>query len=198
MLKNYQIWHHREMVIKRMPPNSHLHELEFLSTVLNGDTKNYHAWTYRHWVVEHFDYWDNELEYTHDLITRDVRNNSAWSHRFTVMQHFNFEGLSDELVYVAHAISLAPQNPSPWIYIRGIVSASNHPLGILQDQCEAYVTFDKAIITSTQSTHACELLADIFAEKDPNKASLIYKQLGDQFDTIRQGLWYYKANRLYK
>ncbi len=51
--------------------------------MLKQDSKNYHVWSYRQFLVKRFDLWDKpeELEWTHSMIEADVRNNSAWNHR---------------------------------------------------------------------------------------------------------------------
>jgi hypothetical protein len=81
-LKNYQIWHHRHTIIDAL--GSPEGEPEFINTMLEQDSKNYHVWSYRQWLVKRFDLFDKpeELEWTADMIEADVRNNSAWNHRY--------------------------------------------------------------------------------------------------------------------
>lgn len=43
-------------------------ELAFTARALIGDSKNYHAWAHRQWVLETFKLWENELTYTDELI----------------------------------------------------------------------------------------------------------------------------------
>jgi hypothetical protein len=52
--------------------------------MLEQDSKNYHVWSYRQWLVKRFDLFDKpeELEWTAEMIEDDVRNNSAWNHRY--------------------------------------------------------------------------------------------------------------------
>jgi protein farnesyltransferase/geranylgeranyltransferase type-1 subunit alpha len=57
-------------------------ELAFINKVLDEDSKNYHGWSYRQWVVKKFDLWNKDATYTDDLLVFDVRNNSAWNYRF--------------------------------------------------------------------------------------------------------------------
>ncbi|KAJ5571976.1 hypothetical protein N7535_005636 [Penicillium sp. DV-2018c] len=85
-LKNYQIWHHRQVLLSSkshfptIPPK----ETTFLMEMFAQDSKNYHVWTYRHWLVRHFKLWDSpqELEDVESLLKADIRNNSAWNHRY--------------------------------------------------------------------------------------------------------------------
>jgi protein farnesyltransferase/geranylgeranyltransferase type-1 subunit alpha len=59
-------------------------ENEFVSTMLEQDSKNYHVWSYRQWLVKRFNLFDKpeELQWTENMIDDDVRNNSAWNHRY--------------------------------------------------------------------------------------------------------------------
>lgn len=49
-----------------------------------SDSKNYHVWSYRQWLVRQFNLWDEprEIADVDALIGQDVRNNSAWNHRY--------------------------------------------------------------------------------------------------------------------
>lgn len=86
-LKTYQVWHHRRLLITllRTPQP----ELQFIETCLRVDSKNYHTWSYRQWLLSHFvdddDLWRGELEFIENVIGDDVRNNSAWHHRYFVV-----------------------------------------------------------------------------------------------------------------
>jgi protein farnesyltransferase/geranylgeranyltransferase type-1 subunit alpha len=155
-LKNYQIWHHRQIIMSRRTvfPSLPSKERDFLMEIFAIDSKNYHVWIYRYWLVRHFNLWDHERE-THDvetLINRDVRNNSAWNHRYVL--RFSPRGSTEagmpdnsgpslkkgqlaivdedvvdaELEYAKGKIILAPENRSPWHYARGVLRASNRPL----------------------------------------------------------------------
>lgn len=51
------------------------------------DTKNYHTWAYRQWLLAEFnspELWAGELDFVDEMLRYDVRNNSAWHHRFFV------------------------------------------------------------------------------------------------------------------
>ena len=60
-------------------------EKEFLADIFESDAKNYHAWSYRIWLVERFQLWDGELDYVDHLLDEDVCNNSAWSYRYFIV-----------------------------------------------------------------------------------------------------------------
>lgn len=60
-------------------------EISFLQKIFESDSKNYHAWSYRVWLIERFSLWEGELEYAESLLDKDVQNNSAWSYRYFLL-----------------------------------------------------------------------------------------------------------------
>ncbi|KAL4913461.1 hypothetical protein BDW62DRAFT_165732 [Aspergillus aurantiobrunneus] len=167
-LKNYQIWHHRQVLMSSrehfptLPPK----EMDFLMEMFAQDSKNYHVWTYRHWLVRHFGLWDSPREFAdvNSLLNSDVRNNSAWNHRY--MLRFgprsdepdggmvNANGppaekgrlavadedvVDEELQYAQGQIIRAPENRSPWSYARGVLRASGRPLSDWADVARKFV-----------------------------------------------------------
>lgn len=60
-------------------------ELSFLAKIFKSDSKNYHAWSYRVWLVERFSLYEGELEYAESLLDTEVTNNSAWSYRYFIL-----------------------------------------------------------------------------------------------------------------
>jgi len=86
--KNYQIWHHRQMVVEGLGTAEG--EPDFLKQMFVKDSKNYHVWSYRQWLVKRFNLWegearDREIKDIEELLEQDVRNNSAWNHRWFVI-----------------------------------------------------------------------------------------------------------------
>lgn len=159
-LKNYQIWHHRQIIVSRLRDSLTkesdflAEERDFLMDIFARDSKNYHVWIYRHWLVRHFNLWEDERETldVETLIDRDVHNNSAWNHRYVLrfsprdgpeagMPENSGPGLKRgqlavvdeyivdaELGYAEDKIRLAPENRSPWHYARGVLRAAKLPL----------------------------------------------------------------------
>jgi protein farnesyltransferase/geranylgeranyltransferase type-1 subunit alpha len=85
-LKTYQVWHHRRLIITQTCKPAP--ELAFISQALQEDSKNYHTWSYRQWLLAHFnddELWSGELEFVNSMLATDLRNNSAWHHRFFVV-----------------------------------------------------------------------------------------------------------------
>ena len=53
--KNYQIWHHRRCIAEILGDGLDREaEMEFLAQIFESDAKNFHAWSYRIWLVERF------------------------------------------------------------------------------------------------------------------------------------------------
>lgn len=89
-LKTYQVWHHRRLLLTALGSlDVAAAELDFISCALDTDAKNYHTWSYRQWLLAHFNdeerLWKGERGWAEELLERDVRNNSAWHHRFFVV-----------------------------------------------------------------------------------------------------------------
>ncbi|BAP72886.1 protein farnesyltransferase/ geranylgeranyltransferase type-1 subunit alpha [Kluyveromyces marxianus] len=211
--KNYQIWSYRQALVQQHPCPNFVRELPILDLMIDDDTKNYHVWSYRKWSVQFFDVWSHELEFVNKYIDRDVYNNSAWTHRAfyfknQVTKEEQHKGLvNTEIEYVKAKISLAPQNVSPWNYLRfvyrtfkddeydsGIVEfASRFVQNVLDEGDSNKQAPGKARV---DSTFALELLADAYAKNDPAKSKVAYTALADTWDPIRKNYWSLKANQL--
>ena len=136
-MKNYQVWFHRRACITKIKAAREAlqtdatptgqGELDFVKMVLGEDSKTYHAWGHRQWVLEHFGtLWAGELPYVDALLEEDLRNNSAWNQRHFVLQRTgqlaDARVIAREAEYALAMIRRAPSNPSPWAYLEGIVS----------------------------------------------------------------------------
>lgn len=194
-LKNYQIWHHRQLLldalyaqiaeqpdeIKRLARN----EADFLRVMLEEDTKNYHVWSYRQYLVRKLGMWNpQELGATQSLIEDDVRNNSAWSHRFFLVfsdpnnstpgshatEHdarIPADIVDREIRYAKEKTLVAPQNQAAWNYLRGVLVKGGRKLA---DEEEFATQFAQGIEEegaeeAVTSSHALDFLADVYAEK---------------------------------
>lgn len=207
--KNYQVWHHRQIIMSAYCVSMDAaalkkivtQEKEFIYSMLDKDTKNYHAWAYRQWVVKKFEAWDGEPEYTNEMIVDDVKNNSAWNHRYFALFSTAEDDdalIEEEILFAKDQILLAPQNFSSWNYLRGVMKRGKRDIIELEEFCSSLVTLpvdgEETII---RSSCALEYLGDIYASKHDDRALTAFSLLADQFDTIRQGYWNYKK-ALYK
>ncbi|KAI8630170.1 hypothetical protein F5Y19DRAFT_464058 [Xylariaceae sp. FL1651] len=227
-LKNYQIWHHRQLLMDLHYPTLQSDESaltalahdesRFLTEILEKDTKNYHVWSYRQYLVRKLGLWDSpdEMRSIQCMINDDVRNNSAWSHRFFLVFSNPAQSTPDshaaehdpkvpagiidrEISYTEDKIRLAPQNQSPWNYLRGVLVKGGRPLGTVREFAESFVTDlgEGEEKEKVRSSHALDLLADIYKEAgEKEKAALCLRRLGEKWDRIREGYWAYRRRML--
>jgi len=159
-LKTYQVWHHRRLLVTIT--RKARQELAFIKKGLEVDEKNYHTWSYRQWILAHFCgagsaintagesnieqlgddcFWDEELDFVDSMLINDIRNNSAWHHRFFVVygcgirdgEEEHSHVFKRELTYVKQSISLVPNNPAAWNYLRGILEHNARPFSSVKD-----------------------------------------------------------------
>lgn len=221
-LKNYQIWHHRQLLVDHYHPQIAADpdavaklarsETQFISTMLAEDTKNYHVWSYRQYLVRKLSLFNlAELLSTQNLIEDDVRNNSAWSHRFLVVfsdPERSTEGshptehdpkvpadvLDREVAYAKEKILIAPQNQSPWNYLRGVLAKGGRKMGEVKEFAEGFVDGLGTEDEEVRSSHALDCLAEAYLEEgDKEKARLCLERLADRWDPVRAGYWRYRG-----
>lgn len=206
-IKNYQIWNHRQFIVTCLDDPTG--EADFLGEMFAKDAKNYHVWSYRQWLVKHFALWNQrELDDVERLLRVDVRNNSAWNHRWFLV--FGREGemdaagqrlkiddadLNREEEFAKEAIKLAPQNESPWNYLRGLYRKSGKELTKLKPFAEQFAGLDT---DKVRSSYALDLLADIYAAEDDGqeKARKALELLAEKYDPIRVNYWNYRKTML--
>lgn len=224
--KNYQIWTHRQTLIDHIYPSissdpastKELADSEsaFMAEMFDEDAKNYHVWSHRQYIVRKLNLFDSEkeLQSIESLLKKDVRNNSAWSHRFFLVfsnpayttpgsratEHdvrVPDEILDRELRFAEAATYEAPQNQSPWEYIRGVLKKGGRKLSSLESFAEEFVTFPEDREEQVKSSHALDFLADVWSEQGKiEKADRALRLLGDKYDRIRKNYWDWKIGLL--
>ena len=204
--------HHRQVImshIPTLPPT----ETAFLARMFAKDAKNYHVWSYRQWLVRNFSIWDSELPYIESLLQSDVRNNSAWNHRWFVVfarhtdptkhsiksggadSEISLEIIEREIGYTKAAISTAPQNQSPWNYLRGVLKKKDTRLVEMKSFVEQYADLEKE--DEVRSSHALDFLADVYAEEEQKERSAkALELLARRYDPIRKNYWDYRKSLL--
>lgn len=230
-LKTYQVWHHRRLLITALyasptarsaaASSAGKAELAFITRALGTDTKNYHTWSYKQWLLAFFDdehMWEGELAFVEKLLEEDVRNNSAWHHRYFIVfgkgqaqrRNDREDLLKTELSYTKEQIAIAPNNSSAWNYLRGVLEVTNTSFASLRDFIGAY-TVSKSPLENQDvvdlenpvpgpNAHlpcvaALEFLADIYEkEGGPSiqKAIPLWKSLANEYDTMRKKYWEYR------
>lgn len=224
--KNYQIWHHRQLLVDRLYTTISSSPTElaalakseaaFMAQMFAEDSKNYHVWSYRQYLVRKLDLFNDpaELESIEKLLREDVRNNSAWSHRFFVVfsnpsnttpsskaTEYDSavpDGIIDrELNFAQAATFEAPQNQSPWNYLRGVLKKGGRKLASLEDFASQFVQIPREGEEDVKSSHALDFLADVWEEKgEKEKADLALRLLGDRYDRIRKNYWEWRRSSL--
>lgn len=239
-IKNYQIWHHRQVLATRLSEQiaegkvqggaeklqAMLRaELEFLAEMFDKDAKNYHVWSYRQWLVRRFNLFEgyDELEEMERFLRLDIRNNSAWNHRWFLV--FGRETDSKggktgwmtpkgiwerEEQYAKAAIRLAPQNESPWSYLKGLVRKRGDKVSSLAEFAREFAdvtpgsaakeTADGSELPSAKvrSTFALDVLVEAYAQDENTKkdAEYVLRLLAERYDPIRKNFWEYKKTLL--
>lgn len=178
------------------------------------DSKNYHVWTYRHWLVRRFKLWDEprEIEDVDALLVADVRNNSAWNHRYMlrfgprlgpdsgmggekgVLDVVDEDLVDAELKYAQEAILRAPENRSPWWYARGVLRAAGRELKEWEGFVGAFVTTENG--DGVRSSHALEWLAEVYADGQGEMAVEMLTLLKEKYDPVRKNYWDYRIRML--
>ena len=129
--KNYQIWHHRKLLIEKL--NDVSHEKNILEKIFQTEPKNFHAWTHRIWMIRRFNNTEGEFDFIEKMLKDDVKNNSVWNYRFFLVQYLN-NGKFDkndknivekEIKYALVKIKECPVNECPYSYIRGFITKYN-------------------------------------------------------------------------
>lgn len=189
-----------------------------MTSMFDQDAKNYHVWSYRQYLVRKLGMWNaEELSSIETLLREDVRNNSAWSHRFfLVFSNPEYSTpnspatthdpaipssiIERELNFAKAATYEAPQNQSPWNYIRGVLRKGGRSLSTLEDFAREFVDLkgeEGEGQEVVRSSHALEFLADVWAEKrDVEGASRALRLLGDRYDRVRKNYWEWKRKGL--
>jgi protein farnesyltransferase/geranylgeranyltransferase type-1 subunit alpha len=216
--KNYQIWHHRQILIDNLYPTISSDpaaldalaksEIVFMTQMFDEDSKNYHVWSYRQYLVRKLNLFTvDELKSIEALLRSDVRNNSAWSHRFFVVfsdpsyctsdskatepdPKIPNEILDREIEFAKAATFEAPQNPSPWNYLRGVLRKGGRRFYSLEGFAGDFVKIPEEGEEDVKSSHALDFLADVWSEEGKvDQADQALKLLGDKYDRIRKNYW---------
>ncbi|KAM6500668.1 rab-protein geranylgeranyltransferase [Amanita muscaria] len=153
--KVYWIWNHRRWCLNHVPegPNesdlqgwkkaSWERELAVVEKILDADARNFHAWSYRRYVLASMPVSrteESELAYTAKKIESNFSNFSAWHQRSKVysslcesrkLQFDQFK--KQELELVRNAMYTDPDDQSVWIYHRWLMGAGDDSELLLQE-----------------------------------------------------------------
>eukprot|EP00026_Physarum_polycephalum_P002063 Phypoly_transcript_02067.p2 GENE.Phypoly_transcript_02067~~Phypoly_transcript_02067.p2 ORF type:complete len:301 (+),score=63.78 Phypoly_transcript_02067:94-903(+) len=204
--KNYQIWQHRKVIIEKSGNTAK--ELEFTSDMIDEDGgKNYHAWAHRQWVIETYGLWENELEYIDNSLKLDLRNNSAWNQRYFVVSKWKKltpEVIKDEIQYALRYINKAPNNQSPWAYLKGLLLADRPQGGEFKFRFSEFPEVKETCLALKEKfvgcAHVVSLLVEIYeaenTKESKEKAKELCQHLANNLDNTRAKYWNYRGSLL--
>jgi protein farnesyltransferase/geranylgeranyltransferase type-1 subunit alpha len=90
---------------------------------------------------------------------------------------------------------MAPQNQSPWNYLRGLLRHAKLPASTMKDFALEFASLDKP--DEVHSSHALDLLADVYAEEvNKEQAAEALDLLAKIYDPIRANYWNYRKSLL--
>ena len=105
------------------------------------------------------------------------------------------EILEREIEYTKAAILMAPQNQSPWNYLRGVLRKKGKGLVGMKRFAEQFADLEKE--DEVRSSHALDFLADLYAEEQEKELSgKALELLARRYDPIRKNYWDYRRNML--
>lgn len=211
--KNYQIWYHRRALLDEylVSGDGKLHmglwntEIAYIDSVLTNDSKNYHAWSNRLWLLRKgcscIEYCpavvDNigqlELEATAQYLEDDVRNNSAWNHRWSAhhvkqpQQQLPMEAANTELSYVVQQIERDPHNESSWRYLVALVKEQND--GAFIEQALGLIGSNTTTSSFAQAATVDLLESQTEHPEGLRKAVKLCEDLSRETDAIRRSYW---------
>lgn len=206
--KNYQVWHHRRIIVEWLQDPSK--EKYLTEEALAKDPKNYHAWQHRQWAIKTFNLYDEELAYVDQLLKEDVKNNSAWNQRYFVVNNttgFTEQILNNEIDYTLGKIKLLIENESSWNYLRGLLVHDKKGISHnkkVADFCETLYN------EGNRSPFLLAVIVDMCSEQltyDGGDGDSIYtvmrakelcNDLATQYDTIRAKYWVHMAETIEK
>lgn len=192
--KVYWIWNHRRWVLSELTQfeSSELvwgKELALTTKFLERDPRNFHGWSYRHWVVTHsgISTLENEFAFTTAKINENFSNFSAWHRRsLIILQLQSSPALKKELDYVYGAVAMDPQDQSGWLYYKWLLESPNFQSEITSEVIEEQQHLVREIWDEEQSVWAARMLCDL-AKLQGQAVDLNIVREMKRLDPLRKG-----------
>lgn len=196
--KNYHVWSYRQWLVRHFGLWDS--ELPLVEAFLRDDVRNNSAWNHRWFLI-----FGRVMDPTVDSMVNisqsqrasreSVGSSTSTSTSSNIFQTIDPAIIHREITYAQTAIRLAPQNPSPWNYLRGVLKAQGAGLGELATFAEEFGNVDCE--EEVRSSHALDFLADCYAErKEPERAGKALEILARRYDPIRRNYWKYRRELL--
>jgi len=202
--KNYHVWTYRQWLCRHFPDPllSTDMELDAMDALITEDVRNNSAWHHRYFVA----FGAEELKFIeeHGGNRMDVLGGGRDGHTSPTGLVVDEEIVEREIHYAKDKIQWAPQNPSPWNYLKGVLKRAGIPLSEQRAFCEEFVGGGGSEIDfmgeQVRSSHAIDWLAEIYAleggETGTARAKECLQALATKWDPIRQKYWEYRASQL--
>jgi geranylgeranyl transferase type-2 subunit alpha len=123
--KAYCLWTHRRWLMNSLKSRGGtlekiiINETLIVAKILDLDGRNFHAWSYRQFLADEFNSFndpDEDLKFSDVLIARDFSNYSAYFLRINAIERGASVSPTDELEMVWNAIFTEPNDQSVWQY----------------------------------------------------------------------------------
>ena len=176
--KNYQIWHHRKLLIEKL--NDPFHEKKVLNNIFSTEPKNFHAWSHRIWMIRRFNNTEGEFDFIEKMLEDDIKNNSVWNYRFFLIQFINNNKIDkniieNEIKYAINKIKKCYLNECPYCYIRGFINKFGYKY---DDFLFAKEELEKILKKNKNNSYGLNLLLDYYEEeKNEEKFNETIEQL---------------------
>ncbi|RMZ87975.1 hypothetical protein DV736_g4791, partial [Chaetothyriales sp. CBS 134916] len=207
--KNYHVWTYRQWLCRHfpeylLPPSPGItgrtegstSEIESVETMIDKDVRNNSAWAHRYFVVFGFEeLWVMEGGKLPGGAGNGGKGNLTRNELFADIKATRGKGIlkadeaimQREIAYAKDKINMAPQNPSSWNYLKGVLRRGGRPLS------------DERVCESVRSSHAIDWLAEIYAETGKKElARSCLESLGKKWDPIRRNYWEYRRKLMEK
>ncbi|CAG0900240.1 unnamed protein product [Darwinula stevensoni] len=169
--KSYGAWHHRIWIMERMPCPDWAFELDLTQKALGLDSRNFHCWDYRRYIVKKFGQdLHKELNYTSELILENFSNYSAWHYRSHLLPELcpdpngtwllSEEKRLEELELIQNAAFTDPEDQSAWLYHKSekVLAALTSQLQSCQELIELEPESKWPLLTSVNLMRAIDPL----------------------------------------
>ena len=185
MTKSYCLWNHRRWVLLELKRRDQLDdsnlrsEMTIVETIHSLDSRNFHAWSYRKFLTDHFNIQVDDIQYSTKLIEADFSCYSAWFLRTTQVDDLN---PVEELDLVWNAIFTEPNDQSAWQYHDWLVEKFD---STLKAKDEEYLNELESVIDVKDSKY---VLIQKLKKSEEEERDEIRQRLC-QIDPMRRGYY---------
>ena len=182
---------------------SHSLEVAFTKRLIESDILNNSAWSHRYYTLfgngatgeeKGEELVDSEVEFAKNIIRRLSSNAAPWNYLRGCPSPCHAESNGSVLkkakrplsTIESFALEFAPGNPEDRLVQATEDIHIDDPLEAELDAAEV----------PTVSVHAMDVLAEIYAEKNPKQAKQLLQELAVKYDTLRKGYWQFRMEKL--